>query len=87
MANTLQSKKRVRRNSTREVINTSRVSRIRSSIKSVEEAITSGDKAAAQDALKVAQPEIARGVTKGVLHKKTASRKISRLSSRIKSLS
>jgi len=86
MANTLQSKKRVRRNDNRAVINSSRVSRIRSSIKGVETAISSGDKAAAQEALKAAQPEIARGVTKGLLHKNTASRKVSRLSKQVKSL-
>ncbi len=86
MANTLQSKKRVRRNEKREEINGSRVGRIRTSIKGVETAIISGDKAAAQEALRVAQPEIARGVTKGLLHKNTASRKVSRLSSRVKAL-
>lgn len=86
MANTLQSKKRVRRNANREVINGARIGRIRTSIKNVETAISSGDKAAAQEALKAAQPEIARGVTKGILHKNTASRKVSRLSSRVKSL-
>lgn len=86
MANTLQAKKRIRRNERRAVINKSRVSRIRTFIRTVEDAVKSGDKNAANEALKAAQPEIMRGVTKGVLHKKTASRKISRLSQTIKAL-
>lgn len=86
MANTLQSKKRIRRNERRAEINKSRVSRIRTSIRKVEEAIAAGDKAVAGEALKAAQPEIMRGVTKGVLHKNTASRKVSRLTKSVKAL-
>lgn len=86
MANTPQSKKRVRRNERRADINKARVSRIRSFIRSVEEAIDGGDQTVASNALKAAQPEIMRGATKGVLHKKTASRKISRLSARVKAM-
>ncbi|RIV85156.1 30S ribosomal protein S20 [Aurantiacibacter zhengii] len=86
MANTLQAKKRIRRNNTRAAINGARKSRIRGFIKKVETAVTEGDKAAAQEALKVAQPEIAKGVSKGVLHKNTAARKMSRLSKRVSAL-
>ena len=86
MANTPQAKKRIRRNSTRATINHSRVSRIRTFIKAVESAIASGKKADAADALKKVQPEIARGVARGVIHKNTAARKISRLSKRVASL-
>lgn len=86
MANTLQSKKRIRRNERRAVVNKARVSRIRTFIRKVEEAIEAGDQAVAAEALKAAQPEIMRGVTKGVLHKNTASRKISRLSKSVKAL-
>ncbi len=78
--------KRVRRNKRREDVNTARVGRIRTYIKKVETAIAGGDKTAARAAFNEAQPEIMRGVTKGVLHKNTASRKISRLNARIKSL-
>ncbi|WND03802.1 30S ribosomal protein S20 [Temperatibacter marinus] len=86
MANTPQAKKRVRRNERRAEINKARVSRMRTFIRKVEEAIEGGDKAVAADALKAAQPEIMRGATKGVLHKKTASRKVSRLSARVKAM-
>lgn len=86
MANTLQSKKRIRRNDRRAVINRSRVSRIRTFVRKVEDAIEAGDKAAAEAALRAAQPEIMRGVTKGVLHKNTASRKVSRLSRRVSAM-
>lgn len=86
MANSAQAKKRIRQNERRRLINKSRVSRIRTFVRKVEEAIAAGDKSAAGDALKAAQPEIMRGVTKGVLHKKTASRKVSRLSARVKAL-
>lgn len=86
MANTPQSKKRARQNERRNAINTARRSRIRTFLRKVEEAIASGDKAAAADALKTAQPELMRGVTKGVYHKNTASRKISRLASRVKAI-
>ena len=86
MANTPQAKKRIRRNTVRAEINGARTSRIRSFLKKVESAIESGDKTTAQDALKAAQPELARGVARGVLHKNTASRKMSRLSKRVASL-
>ena len=86
MANTAQSKKRARQNETRFAVNKARRSRIRTFLRKVEESIASGDKDAAVAALRAAQPELMRGVSKGVFHKNTASRKISRLSSRIKSL-
>lgn len=86
MANTPQSKKRARQNERRYAVNKARRSRIRTFLRKVEEAITSGDKAAAVDALRSAQPEIMRGVTKGIMHKNTAARKMSRLSSRVKAL-
>ena len=84
MANTEQSKKRARQSEARYAINKARRSRIRTFLRKVEDAITSGDAAAAEAALKAAQPELARGVSKGVLHKNTVSRKMSRLSSRVK---
>ena len=86
MANTPQSKKRARQSETRYAINKARRSRIRTFLRKVEEAIASGDPAAAEAALKAAQPELARGVTKGVLHKNTVARKMSRLSSRVKAV-
>ncbi len=86
MANTPQSRKRIRRNQSRTVVNTNRISRIRTFVKKVEAAIEGGDKSAAAEALKAAQPELARGVAKGVLHKNTASRKLSRLSKRVAGL-
>ncbi|AXI48664.1 30S ribosomal protein S20 [Sulfitobacter sp. SK012] len=86
MANTPQAKKRARQNEKRFAINKARRSRIRTYLRNVEEAIASGDKDAAAAALLAAQPELMRGVTKGVFHKNTASRKMSRLSSRVKSL-
>jgi len=86
MANTPQSKKRARQNERKLEINKARRSRIRTFLKKVEEAITSGDKSAANTALKSAQPELMRGVTKGIYKKNTAARKMSRLSSRVKSL-
>ena len=86
MANTPQAKKRIRRNDRRETINHSRVSRIRTFIKQVESAIDSGKKGDAAQALKAVQPEMARGVARGVIHKNTAARKISRLSKRVASL-
>ncbi|WP_460272882.1 30S ribosomal protein S20 [Celeribacter sp. ULVN23_4] len=86
MANTPQSKKRARQAVRRNDVNKARRSRIRTYLRKVEEAIASGDQAAAQAALKAAQPELMRGVTKGVVHKNTASRKMSRLSSRVKAL-
>ena len=86
MANTPQAKKRIRRNANRAEINHSRISRIRTFIKQVESALASGKKAEAADALKKMQPEMARGVSRGVIHKNTAARKISRLSKRVASL-
>jgi small subunit ribosomal protein S20 len=86
MANTSSAKKRVRRDVRKTETNISRRSRIRTFIKKVETAIASGDKDAANLALKEAQPELMRGVTRGVVNKNSASRKISRLSSRIKAI-
>ena len=87
MANHKSAKKRIRRNQTRAEINKSRISRIRTFIKKVELAIMTGDAPTAKDALKRAQPEIMRGVSKGVLHRNTASRKISRLAAGVKKIS
>jgi len=87
MANTPQAKKRIRRNATRETINHSRISRIRTFIKAVESAIAAGKKKDAAEALKMAQPEMSRGVARGVIHKNTAARRISRLSKRVAALS
>jgi len=86
MANTPQAKKRIRRNDRRAEINGARVSRIRTFVKKVEAAIGSGDKAAAAAALAAAQPEMQRGVSKGVLHKNTASRKFARLTKAVSAL-
>lgn len=86
MANTASAKKAVRKMAMRTEVNKSRRSRIRSQIRKVEEAIVAGDKTVAAAALKSAQPEIMRGVTKGILHKNTASRKVSRLSKRVSAL-
>jgi small subunit ribosomal protein S20 len=86
MANTAQSKKRARQSDARYAVNKARRSRIRTFLRKVEEALASGQPDAAALALKNAQPELARGVSKGVLNKNTVSRKISRLSSRVKSL-
>ena len=86
MANTPQAKKRIRRNERREDINTARLSRIRTYLKNVETAIESGDKDKAQTALREAQPELARGVARGVFHRNTAARKMSRLSKRVAAL-
>jgi small subunit ribosomal protein S20 len=86
MANTPQARKRIRRNDRRAEINGARVSRIRTFVKKVEAALDAGDKAAAAIALAAAQPELARGVAKGVLHKNMASRKFSRLTKRVAAL-
>lgn len=86
MAHHKSAKKRIRRNARRAEVNGARVSRIRTYIKKVETAIAGGDKATAEAALREAQPELHRGVGKGVLHRNTAARKISRLSARIKAL-
>ncbi len=86
MANHASAKKRVRRNNRRALVNKARLSRMRTFIKKVEEAIESGDSKAAKAALQRVQPEIYRGVSKGLLHKNTAARKMSRLSTRVKAL-
>lgn len=86
MANSAGSKKRARQIIRRTEVNKARRSRIRSFLRKVEEAIASGDKAKATDALRAAQPELMRGVTRGVFHKNTASRKMSRLSARVKAI-
>lgn len=86
MANSPQAKKRARQNERRFAVNKARRSRIRTHLRKVEEAIASGDAAVAKDALKAAQPELMRGVARGVLHKNTAARKMSRLSARVKAL-
>jgi small subunit ribosomal protein S20 len=87
MANTTSAKKATRKIARRTEVNKSRRSRVRGFIRKVEEALASGDQAAAAAALKAAQPELMRAATKGVLHANTASRKVSRLASRVKSLS
>jgi small subunit ribosomal protein S20 len=86
MANTPQAKKRIRRNDRRAEINGARVSRIRTFVKKVESALDAGNKEAAAAALAAAQPELHRGVSKGVLHKNTASRKFARLTKRVSAL-
>jgi small subunit ribosomal protein S20 len=87
MANIKSAKKRIRKTARRTEINRARTSRVRTYLRKIESAIQSGDKAAAQAAFKEAQPEIMRGVTKGVVHRNTASRRLSRLNARIKALS
>ncbi|MCB2124603.1 MAG: 30S ribosomal protein S20 [Rhodobacteraceae bacterium] len=86
MANTPQSKKRARQSDRRQDVNKARRSRIRTFLRKVEEAIASGSQEKAAAALKAAQPELARGVTKGILHKNTLARKMSRLTSRVKAI-
>ncbi|SES70631.1 30S ribosomal protein S20 [Oceanicella actignis] len=84
MANSPSARKRIRQTERRTAVNKARRSRIRTFIRKVEEAIAGGDQSAALEALRAAQPEIMRGVTKGVFHKNTAARKISRLARRVK---
>ena len=86
MANTPQAKKRIRRNASRAEINGARISRIRTFIKQAEAAIAGGNKDQAREALNRVQPELARGVAKGVFHKNTAARKLSRLTRRLTAL-
>lgn len=86
MANHKSAKTRIRRNKKRALINGARRSRIRTFVKQVEAAIESGDAVAAKEAFKAAEPEMARGVSKGVFHKNTVSRKLSRMSAAIKKL-
>lgn len=87
MANSPGSKKRARQVERRTEINKSRKTRIRTYLRKVEEAIAGGDQTVAKDALKAAQPELMRGVTKGLYHKNTVARKMSRLSGRVKAMS
>lgn len=86
MAHTISAKKRIRQTERRTDLNKARRSRIRTFVRKVEEAVESGDKSAAESAFKAMMPELHRGVTKGVFHKNTAARKLSRLSARIKAL-
>jgi small subunit ribosomal protein S20 len=86
MANIKSAKKRIRKTVRRTEINRARTSRVRTYLRKIESAIQSGDKVAAQAAFKEAQPEIMRGVTKGIVHRNTAARRLSRLSARIKAL-
>lgn len=86
MANTPQARKRIRRNDRRAVVNHARISRVRTFVKKVEAAIAEGSKDKALEALKAAQPEMMRGVSRGVLHKNTVARKISRLTHRVNAL-
>ena len=86
MANIKSAEKRIRQAEKRSVRNHARVSRMRTFLRKLEEAIGSGDKATASTAFKAAMPELHRGVTKGVIHKRTAARKLSRLSARVKAL-
>lgn len=79
-------KKRIRQTERRTTVNRARISRVRTFVKKVELAIAGGDKAAAQEALRVAQPELMRGVTKGVIHRNTAARKMSRLATRVNAM-
>lgn len=87
MANTPGAKKAARKIARRTEINKARRSRVRTFIRKVEEAIASGDKAAAEAALRAAQPELQRAATKGIVHRNTASRKVSRLAQRVKAIS
>jgi small subunit ribosomal protein S20 len=86
MANHKSAEKRIRQTERRTAVNKARVSRIRTFVKKVETAIESGDKEAARAAFTEAQPELHRGISKGVIHKNTVARKLSRLSTRIKAL-
>lgn len=87
MANTPSAKKAVRKIARRTEVNRARRSRMRTFLRNVESAITAGDATAATAAFKAAEPEIMRAVTKGVMHKNTASRKVSRLAARVRKLS
>jgi small subunit ribosomal protein S20 len=87
MANTPSAKKATRKIARRAEVNRNRRSRMRTHVRKVEEAIASGNAAAAAEALKSAQPELMRAAQKGVLHKNTASRKVSRLAARVKAIS
>lgn len=86
MANTSSAKKATRKIARRTEINGARISRVRSYVRKVDEALASGDKSAAAAALKAAQPELMRAATKGAIPKRTASRKVSRLAARVKAM-
>ena len=86
MANTSSAKKATRVAARRAVINKDRTSRVRTSVRKVEEALSAGDKAAAEVALRAAEPELMRGAQKGILHKNAAARKVSRLAKRVKAI-
>jgi small subunit ribosomal protein S20 len=86
MANTSSAKKATRVAARRAAINKNRLSHVRSSVRKVEEAIASGNKSAAEAALKAAEPELMRGAQKGIVHKNAASRKVSRLAKRVKAI-
>jgi small subunit ribosomal protein S20 len=86
MANTSSAKKATRVSSRRAIINKNRTSLIRTTVRKVEEAIAAGKKGEAEAALKVAQPQLARGAQKGILHKNAAARKVSRLTARVRKL-
>ncbi len=86
MANHLSSKKRIRRNARRAVINATRMSRVRTFVKKAEAAISAGDQAVAKEAFRTAESEIMRAVSKGTMHMNTAARKVSRLSARVKAM-
>ena len=86
MANTSSARKAVRKIAARTRVNKARRSRVRTFLRRVEEAIAAGDRKTAADALRAAQPEIQRAATRGVLHRRTASRKVSRLSRRVNSM-
>ncbi|MEQ8401160.1 MAG: 30S ribosomal protein S20 [Roseitalea porphyridii] len=86
MANTRSAKKATRKIATRTQVNTARRSRVRTFVRKVEEAIAAGDKSAADAALRAAQPELMRAASKGVMHKNTAARKVSRLAHRVKTI-
>lgn len=87
MANIKSAKKRTRRNARRADINGARRGRVRTYVKKVEAALDDNDREAAEEAFKAAQPELMRGVGKGVLHRNTAARKVARLNARLKALS
>ncbi|MDE0333712.1 MAG: 30S ribosomal protein S20 [Defluviicoccus sp.] len=86
MANIKSAKKRTRRNARRADINGARRGRVRTHVKKVEAALDAGDREAAEAALKAAQPELMRGVARGVVHRNTAARKVARLNARVKAL-
>jgi small subunit ribosomal protein S20 len=86
MANTASARKRIRQTEKRTARNKARRSRMRTFLRKVEQAIAGGDKAAAQEAFREAQPELQRAATKGVIHRNMMARKLSRLSARIKTI-